>query len=270
MQSRVRKCVYLTVGVLLGVACGAFAQDTVTYNGVGSNGFATLTDETQVYTVISTDYYDAAPASSTVYTAFNQTLGSLDAATASGTPTYNWGNTMWGSVIAASANGTYPFGSNCSSNSGCTSDPELVYEFAAYLASNMLSCTTSTCETDYQNAIWFVMDPPALTSLDTGDTATILLDAVSAVASNSSLLSTYAGVSLISPSYVQGQDPACPSQASTTQIQEGCGEPEFLAFASTPSVSTPESSEALIFAANLVGLAGLAFVFRRRMIRVKT
>jgi len=303
MKIRVRKCMYLAVAMLLFVAAGAFAQCTttattscVTYtgaNGYALNGTAigpqtAVIDGTSM-TVISTDYADAAMQNSSPYQAFNQTLGSLDTPHSTGPVPYSWGNTMWGAAINANAL-TSPEAMAGGATGNYTwydgsSDPQQVYELAAYMASTMIGCATTTCtysQADYQNAIWFVMDPTDLTNLYESGTTTascqnndvchIVDDAFNAVYNTNTVsLDSYSSVQLISEGYGTLEDPVCPSLAATTSsnpLPGGCGQPEFLAFA-TPAVAAPETSESLILATNLIGLAALAFVFRRRLICVK-
>lgn len=286
MRKQILKSGYLAAAALLSFAGGAFAQcmsGTTCVQYTGASGYslsggvvgpqtANVTDNgptTEMY-VISTDYSDSATEFD-LYNASFQTLGALD--TAISPTTDNYDNTSWGAAIALNTGNVY--GTADGSN-----DPMLVYEAAAYLASTMVTCAeTPSCTNDqaaYQQAIWDLMDPGDLTNIfdytagtcPNADVCTILNSVYDTVVFDPSALSAYSGVLLITPTGTptnNGQvDPTCGTAPNT-----GC-DPEFFAFSYTPPVvSTPESSEPLILGADLLGLVGIAFMFRRRLIRVK-
>jgi hypothetical protein len=145
-----------------------------------------------------------------------------------------------------------------------------VYEDGAYVGSQMISvCGSSTaCQSEYQTAMWLLFDPANSTLISDYNSDPTLQSIFATVAGIApATLSTLASsVEVISPNYTGTVDPACPSGAPAP----ACGQPEFLAFGpTTPVVTTPESSAPVILGANLLGLAALVFVFRRRLVRVK-
>lgn len=266
MRNQIRKCGSLTVAALLCFAAGAFAQQnvTVTYQGDPSDsGPQTAAVGGVTMTVISTDFADNTSANGGTWTAVEENVGtgqinSLDPAGI---------NTMFGGNISSNI-GAYSstFNSSCGS-ANCELDAQQVYQLAAYLGSAMVACSTGCqySQTDYQDALWSLFDmsytPPIAEQTNVGNILSSLN--YSMRIGNSTLFSN---VLVLSPD-INSVDPPCLSGDKTST---NCGDPEFLAFTSTPTVTTPETSAPLLLGADFLGLACLAFLFRRRLIRVKT
>jgi len=303
MKNRVRKCMYLAVAALLFVATGAFAQcppditcASATYSGGYSASVTTPNGAgfiTNTYTVISTDCVDSLTATGTSTIPFNayeqSNLGSLVTA-----------DTMFGPGIDTALgdsgnpnNGFYNSTGELSVTSGAQA-----YQLAAVIGNMMMSCATMggpSCysQSEYQDAVWFLFAPstiggdvePSQTTLTFANDQTINLIVSQAI--NAETLDSgtgqyvvpsalYANAMLVTPCYGDSDcptlnDPPCPSGGLSAG---GCGQQEFIALTppypvSSPVVAAPETSESLILATNLIGLAALAFVFRRRLIRVK-
>jgi hypothetical protein len=281
MRNPIRKCGYLAVAALLYFASGAFAQVTcasagvtcasVTYTG-GTSASVETSAGTVSYTVLSTDYLDSLSSTSTsttAYDAFQQGVGPLDPAD---------DGTMFGSAI------TSDLTTNGSSSSYASvfyaTNAQQIYELAADVGNLMIStcgATDAACQSNYQDAVWYLFDPysVALTTIyEDNSTVTDIINSLPAPGppfDQTIPTSAYSNALVLSPCYGTGcggtgVDPACPSGGLSGGV---CGQQELLAFTTpTKVVATPESSEPLLLGADLLGLLGIAFMFRRRLIRV--
>jgi hypothetical protein len=243
MKNLFRKYWYLTVVAVLFFASASFAQTTVDVTNVG--------DGVAVYNSSGTGYY---------VDPYGGTVGGV-------------ASTLICDDWADNSNLNTPFQANISSitPTGITGSTPLfgnnpgLYNEAAWLASQLLGNTNATSQAELSFALWELTfphypyspgeaDPESPFAFLGTNNNTILAGAQAYLceAAGSSVSGcTGAGEASYNAS---GWEILTPTMGSNQEQQE------FL-------VRTPESSAVVLFAADMLGLLGLAIVFRRRLLR---
>jgi hypothetical protein len=144
-------------------------------------------------------------------------------------------------VGTGTANQTVYFGRTGSALSQAT-----LYDQVAYLVQQMYNPANSALTSDISYAIWNIFDPGAASGLSSGDQSEVASLIASAGAN-------YTGINTSSFQIL--------SALPNSQNPSTDGRPqEFIVY-------TPESSAVILFGADMLGLLGLAILFRRRLLR---
>jgi hypothetical protein len=246
MNSLFRKYWYLTVVAVFVFASASFAQTTqITLTNVGDN--ATVTNSSAGFGVYVDPYV--------------ATIGTGASAVSTYAICDDWSdNTSVGETWTANVNtlsplsGTPLFASSTSNPNGSTT-PGTLYNELAWLGTQLLASPTDpTNQVETSFAIWELTYGYAPTPEIPGPT--LFLSGSSYAGDQGTVNTLMAEAAAAVKGGYSGS-----GWEILTPVANTPGPPqEFLVY-------TPESSAAVVFGADMVGLLGLVFVFRRRLLR---
>jgi hypothetical protein len=141
---------------------------------------------------------------------------------------------------------------------GQTYSQSQLYDAAAYLVGLMNNSAYSVSNLSY--AIWQIFDPPG--NSDNAIQWLTQYDGTNA-ASDIATVNSYIALALANYGKVNPSDFEVLTPVSGSQIPSGDGRPQEFIY----EIQTPETSAGILFGADMLGLLGLAIVFRRRLLR---
>jgi hypothetical protein len=250
MKSLFRRYWYLTVVALLMCASASFAQDNLYLSGV--NGASLGPAYTDPYMVsinkaasvqaVCDDWAD----NSYLYESWTANATNLASAGTSSS-VVKWNSNITSTNSATVANGI--------------SGTQLLYDEVAYLTTELLAAAPGTAQEDLSYALWQLTCTEGTSSTHgagcsdlpfsqiSGTDLTNATNEMNAAEGATYTAGEYSNFTIFTPTGTTGNcnGATCPPQ-------------EFI-------VETPESSAGILLGADMIGLLGLAFVFRRRLLR---